>query len=172
MLSFLGNGRIIFIRRTVKRLAPALSLGLLWACASLGIGRRIELQFRLSPIRLEEQRAVPMPDPETGEEFGPRWHAAFPITVHTDSASVTVRGPFIDSCGNSVVRGSADRDADVLMLTVKRVIPDTCADLSSWERYEALLTNVPPGTYRLVVRHFDDMARPDGVAFEEVVEVP
>ena len=162
-------------RKTVKTLLAVLLLLFLSACAVRETGREVELQFRSTPMSREELRAVPMWASETGDEydFGRRWHEEFPITVRTDRGSVRVRGPFLLPCEGGVLEGEAGQVHDLIQLTVTWPVPDTCSISAAGQWYEALITGVPRGTYWLVLQHFNDVARPDGVVFKQQgVEVP
>lgn len=150
-----------------------LALLLLVLAAACGSGTEPDTQFLLS-FNVVPADTIMEGDTVifTREAYG-RFQDLRPITAAGEPSKIVVLGSFVSSC-NAPPLGSSQRSVDELVLTISFPPSDLigCASVPGPYTYEARFTQVPPGSYRLVVQHQGDQLRADGVVFEQQVEVP
>lgn len=98
-----------------------------------------------------------------------------PVSITREGATIRAFGSFVTSCSGPLPEAEMDRnDGDKLLLTI-RFPPDgsshtICASVPQPYTYEARIA-ASPGHHQIVIRHFGDILRSDGIVLEKEVDV-
>lgn len=97
------------------------------------------------------------------------------VTAETGEGTVTIRGEAMTGCMGQGLRATAVRRGESLLLRIRWTERgNTCPSMSGRYRYEAVLADLPPGTYRVQVAqpvHEPPNLWPVRVVLEQTVTV-
>lgn len=96
------------------------------------------------------------------------------VTAEAREGIVIIRGEMTTPCMGQGLRATAVRRGESLLLRIRWSEVDTCLDLPGQFRYEAVLADLPPGTYRVQVAqpvHEPPSSWPVRVVLEQTVTV-
>lgn len=163
----------------MKRLLPVL---LVLAAAACNAGTepesQITLNFNAVPVdTLMAGDTVVFTRGQIGLDEIDRLVTLHPVIASTAPGTIRVTGAFVtgSACGTGPT-ATVERQPDGVVLRVSGAVElkpnQICFLVPQPYTYEARLTEVPTGNYRVTVRHVEDYIRSDTLVLEQQVQVP